>query len=63
MAVKQYILESYDELRNKVTWPSWKELQASSVLVLVASFIIAAVIYLMDVGFSQVTNILYQAIY
>jgi len=40
--------ESYDELVHKVTWPSWKQLQSSSILVLVASAIIALIIFLMD---------------
>jgi preprotein translocase subunit SecE len=46
--MKEYIIESYEELVNKVTWPTWKELQSSSILVLVASVIIALIIFLMD---------------
>jgi len=40
--------ESYDELVHKVTWPSWKQLQSSSILVLIASLIIAGIIFVMD---------------
>jgi preprotein translocase subunit SecE len=46
--VAEYIKESYIELTQKVTWPTWRELQNSAVLVLVAAFIIALVILLMD---------------
>jgi preprotein translocase subunit SecE len=46
--IRLYINESYDELRNKVTWPTWTELQESAVIVLVATLIIALIIYLMD---------------
>jgi preprotein translocase subunit SecE len=46
--VKEYILESYNELVNKVTWPTMAELQSSSVLVLVASLLIALVVFVMD---------------
>ena len=46
-----YIKESYDELLNKVTWPSWKNLQQSSVLVFVASLIIALAVWAMDYAF------------
>ena len=46
--VKEYILASYNELVNKVTWPTWAELQSSTVLVLVASLIIAFVVFGMD---------------
>ena len=48
MAKKQsYIKSSYDELVNKVSWPSWSELQSSSIVVAIASIIIALIIYLM----------------
>ena len=46
--IKGYINESYDELKHKVTWPTWQELQESSVIVLVATLIIALVIWIMD---------------
>lgn len=46
--LKTFILESYDEMKNKVSWPKYRELQSSSVLVLVASLIFALVIGLMD---------------
>ena len=60
--IKQYISESYEELKNKVTWPTLKELQGSSVLVLIASFIIAAIVYLMDAAFGQVLGLIYETI-
>ena len=43
-----YIKESYNELVHKVTWPSWPKLMSSSVLVIVASIMIALVIFVMD---------------
>jgi preprotein translocase subunit SecE len=46
--VKEYVLASYNELVNKVTWPAMSELQSSTILVLVASLIIALVIFAMD---------------
>ncbi len=46
--VKTYFLESWEELRNKVTWSSFSELQSSAILVLVASTIFALVIGAMD---------------
>jgi len=48
--VSEYIKESYIELTQKVTWPTWRELQSSAVLVLIAAFIIALVILAMDQG-------------
>ena len=49
--IKHYIRESYDELVHKVTWPTWSELQSSSVVVLITSFLIAMIIFLMDYVF------------
>lgn len=47
--LKLYVIESYNELVNKVTWPTWSNLQSSTIVVLVASIILALVIFLMDI--------------
>lgn len=47
----QYIEESYNELVHKVTWPTWDQLQSSSIVVLVASVIFALMIFAMDFVF------------
>lgn len=54
-----YIKGSYDELMNKVSWPSWSELQSSSIVVAIATVIIALIIYVMDSAFSNVMNLFY----
>lgn len=59
--IKQYILESYDELRYKVSWPKYNELQSSSILVLVASIIFAVVIGLIDMAFDNMLSWYYNA--
>jgi len=46
-----YIEESYDELVHKVTWPTWSELQSTSIVVLVASVLFALAIFAMDYAF------------
>jgi preprotein translocase subunit SecE len=46
--VVTYVQESYDELMNKVSWPTWSELQGSAIVVSVASLIIALIVYAMD---------------
>ena len=46
--IVNYFKETYDELVNKVTWPSAKDLQSSVVVVSIASLIIALVVCLMD---------------
>lgn len=46
------IEESYNELVHKVSWPTKNELASSTVMVMVASIVIALIILLMD----QVVN-------
>ena len=57
---ESYIKSSYDELVNKVSWPSWSELQSSSIVVAIATVIIALIIYAMDSVFSNVMNLFYS---
>ena len=40
-----YIKEATNELLHKVSWPTWNELQSSAVVVMVASLIIAMIIF------------------
>jgi len=60
--VATYIKESYTELVQKVSWPTWEELQGSVIVVMVASLIIALIIMLMDTGFQLVMNLFYKMI-
>jgi preprotein translocase subunit SecE len=46
--IGEYIKESYIEMTEKVTWPTWRELQSSAILVLVATVIIALIVFGMD---------------
>lgn len=48
---KNYIEEIVNELSNKVSWPTWQDLQTSSIIVLVTSIILALIIWLMDYVF------------
>jgi preprotein translocase subunit SecE len=56
----EYIKESADDLINKVSWPSWKELQSSSIVVAIASLIIALIVYVMDLSFRNILEVLYD---
>ncbi|MBO4529475.1 MAG: preprotein translocase subunit SecE [Paludibacteraceae bacterium] len=58
--VKDYIKESYDELVNKVSWPSARDLANSAVVVLVASLLIALVIFAMDKAIRVVMEFIYS---
>ena len=54
LKIKSFIKDSYWEMKNKVTWPTYKELQESSILVLIASLIFALIIGGMDLVFKGV---------
>jgi len=58
--IKNYVLESVDEVKNKVTWSTFSELQSSAILVLVASVIFAIVIGLIDFGFQNILAWFYR---
>lgn len=58
--ITNYINEAYTELVHKVTWPTWKELQSSAVVVLVASLIIAFLVLGMDQASNGVLKELYK---
>ena len=60
--VSEYIKESYEELTDKVTWPTWSELQNSAILVLVAAIIIALIVLLMDQSFGRLLQYFYKSL-
>jgi preprotein translocase subunit SecE len=49
--IRTYVHETVQELLHKVSWPSWKDLQNSAIIVLVASIMIALAIFVMDYVF------------
>jgi len=61
--IREYFKDVYNELMHKVTWPTWPELQNSMVVVMVASLIIAIVIYAMDFSFTKVMELVYRMFY
>ncbi|MBN1819364.1 MAG: preprotein translocase subunit SecE [Prolixibacteraceae bacterium] len=63
MKLKVYLQEAYDELVHKVTWPTWKELQNSALVVMVASFIISLMIFIMDFSFENIMDFVYGLFY
>ena len=60
MKVKLYLQEAYKELVEKVTWPTWAELQSSAIVVMIASMIISIIIYLMDSAFGFIMKTIYE---
>lgn len=58
--ISLYFKESYRELLEKVTWPSWPQLQQSTVIVLVATVIITLIIWAMDFASSWLLKFIYS---
>ncbi len=59
MALVENVKESYNEMVHKVSWPSRKELAQSSVIVLIASIILALIVWLMDWCFESIMTFIY----
>lgn len=55
-----YIQESYNELRNHVTWTPWAEAQRLTVLVAVFSIILSLAIWGVDTVFSEVIGLYFN---
>ncbi len=58
--IKLYLIESYNELINKVTWPTWANLISSTRVVLIGSLLIAFIVLFMDFLAKQFTGLLYN---
>lgn len=58
--VGSYIQEAYDELLHKVSWPTWDELQQTTIIVLVALMIVTLVIFGMDFVADRVLTLIYN---
>ena len=49
--IRNYFSETVNEMVHNVSWPTWKELQSNTIIVVVASVIISLIIFVMDFGF------------
>ncbi|HCY42998.1 MAG TPA: preprotein translocase subunit SecE [Prolixibacteraceae bacterium] len=58
-----YFEEAYNELVHKVSWPTLKELQSSALIVMVASLIIALIVFVMDFSFENLMSFVYNLFY
>jgi len=52
--IVNFVSESYNELRNHVTWTSWPEAQRLTIVVVVFSIIFSLAIWGVDTVFSSV---------
>jgi preprotein translocase subunit SecE len=59
MKVTSYFKDAFNELVHKVSWPTWSELQSSAIVVMVASLIIAVIVFGMDIAFENLLKAIY----
>jgi len=58
--ITTYLRESYRELLEKVTWPTWPQLQSSTIIVLVATLLITLLVWIMDLVSSSILHFVYS---
>jgi len=58
-----YVRDSYKELTTKVTWPTWAQLQQSTMVVLVATILITAMVSAMDFVAGGALTSVYKLLY
>jgi len=61
--ISSYFKESYKELTEKVTWPNWAQLQQSTMIVLVATLVITALVSLMDFAAGGALKFIYNQLF
>lgn len=58
--IATYFKESYKELTEKVTWPTWPQLQQSTMIVLVATLVITFIVMAMDFVAGKGLSLIYD---
>ena len=58
--ISSYIRDSYKEMGEKVTWPNWEQLQQSTMIVLAATLVITALVWVMDFATGNVLKQVYK---
>ena len=58
--ISNYFRESYKELMEKVTWPTWTQLQQSTMIVIVATLVITGLVWVMDFATNTALKFVYN---
>ena len=61
--ITTYFRESYKELTEKVSWPTWLQLQQSTMIVLAATLVITALVLAMDFTAGNVLKQVYKFLF
>ncbi|MBE2230148.1 MAG: preprotein translocase subunit SecE [Chitinophagaceae bacterium] len=61
--ISTYFRESYKELSEKVSWPTWTQLQQSTMIVLVATLVITFIVLAMDSVIGNGLKFIYKQLF
>jgi len=61
--ISNYFRESYKELTEKVSWPTWQQLQQSTMIVLAATLVITFLVLIMDFGAGKILKFIYDRLF
>ena len=61
--ITHYFRESYKELMEKVSWPTWQQLQQSTMIVLAATLVITFIVLAMDFVAGNVLKFIYKQLF
>jgi preprotein translocase subunit SecE len=58
-----YVKDSFRELTEKVTWPTWMQLQQSTMIVLAATLVITLIVLVMDFATGNGLRFIYKQLF
>ncbi|MBI5372173.1 MAG: preprotein translocase subunit SecE [Sphingobacteriales bacterium] len=61
--ITTYLKESYKELTEKVSWPTWPQLQQSTMIVLAATIVITFIVLAMDTVIGNSLKFIYKQLF
>ena len=61
--IGNYFKESYKELTEKVSWPTWSQLQQSTMIVLAATLVITFIVLAMDFVAGNALKFIYKQLF
>ena len=61
--IAHYFKESFKELTEKVSWPSWTQLQQSTMIVLAATLVVTFIVLAMDTAIGNGLKLFYKILF
>jgi preprotein translocase subunit SecE len=61
--IGNYFRDSFKELKDKVSWPTWPQLQQSTMIVLAATIVITFIVLAMDFATGNALKFIYKQLF